>query len=832
MENKAKKYELNQNGKKYILSTQIFQDKLRFACIEQSPLQPIIYIGEFTVIELTKISSIFSSLTEISKAQELFDKIITSQKLSLEPNNNYLNLNIIIKQENQPDENFIIKLNLLNQTQTITTTNNAQETITMQMQTTNIDNNNFQTENNNLDENLLYSPINNSEEGKNQGQGNEQFIQQTTNEQMISTSEQNINSPLATITTSQEQQYINEIYNDQQNKSPNLISDINMNNNINIESLQEQYLQTPENININTQDQNLNIQSSNGNIINTENQFIQSSEINNSSSADNFLQEFFKSSGSAETQGQYIEQQQSENNVISSQEQQNINLQNNIINTNNATGATTTTTTTTTTKEQYIEQPTQITTDYTNMQGDLYQQPNETTTTTTTNYEQYFQQTNPEIVSQTQNEYIQNIQQHQPITTNTNKTTTTQTQTQYIQIPTSTITTQKQYIIGNQTMEGQTTNYNVTQNEVRKIKKIKSEKVILPLRPLPQQPEVEKIQETNYESSAQIYSPEPVKEPEIIPQYNPELDNLRDENARLKEEIRLLKNQLNIYVNEIRTIKQTNIKQETTNDGDYQQLLYLKEENERYLREIERLRIELNGINEYKMQKEEEINILNVKIQSLLSRINDLERLNQDLRAYIEKLSQKKESMIQGGSEALTIQDTRLEIIRGDIIENAKELELLARKICDKKYKKISLNLIYKAIIDSDKAEVFHKKCNEANNTLVLVKSGNNKRFGGYTTCNWQGNSIEKKDDNAFVFSLDKMKIYKVIKGEDAIACYPKYGPIFLGCQIRIYDQFFKNGGTTFEKGLNYETEEDYELSGGLKKFDVKDLEVYSVEFE
>ncbi len=74
------------------------------------------------------------------------------------------------------------------------------------------------------------------------------------------------------------------------------------------------------------------------------------------------------------------------------------------------------------------------------------------------------------------------------------------------------------------------------------------------------------------------------------------------------------------------------------------------------------------------------------------------------------------------------------------------------------------------------------------------------------------------------------MKIYDVIPDENAIGCYPKYGPIFLGCQIRIYDEFFKNGGTTFEKELNYQTEEDFELSGGLNKFDVKEIEVYSVE--
>ena len=31
---------------------------------------------------------------------------------------------------------------------------------------------------------------------------------------------------------------------------------------------------------------------------------------------------------------------------------------------------------------------------------------------------------------------------------------------------------------------------------------------------------------------------------------------------------------------------------------------------------------------------------------------------------------------------------------------------------------------------------------------------------------------------------------------------------------------------------MNYNTEEDYELTGGLKKFNIKDIEVYSVEFE
>lgn len=170
------------------------------------------------------------------------------------------------------------------------------------------------------------------------------------------------------------------------------------------------------------------------------------------------------------------------------------------------------------------------------------------------------------------------------------------------------------------------------------------------------------------------------------------------------------------------------------------------------------------------------------------------------------------------------------EIIKGDIIHGKQELDFLAKRL-NKANRTIYFNLLYKATVDGDSAAVFHSKCDEANGSLVLVETPNGKRFGGYTTQSWAGDKLDKVDDEAFVFSLNKMAVYDVIKGENAVGCYPKFGPVFFGCQIRIFDNFFVKGGTTFSKGLNYNTDEDFVLTGGDQKFDVKELEVYEVKF-
>ena len=86
--------------------------------------------------------------------------------------------------------------------------------------------------------------------------------------------------------------------------------------------------------------------------------------------------------------------------------------------------------------------------------------------------------------------------------------------------------------------------------------------------------------------------------------------------------------------------------------------------------------------------------------------------------------------------------------VKGDIIHNTDELVLLTG-IIYKSIKKLSLTLLYKAKVDSDIAEAFYEKYDDAKSTLVLVETDKGKRFGGYTTCSWGGDCIDKKDEDA-----------------------------------------------------------------------------------
>jgi len=106
------------------------------------------------------------------------------------------------------------------------------------------------------------------------------------------------------------------------------------------------------------------------------------------------------------------------------------------------------------------------------------------------------------------------------------------------------------------------------------------------------------------------------------------------------------------------------------------------------------------------------------------------------------------------------------------IFKSEEEISFIKKCISNKLYNNLEQNftfkLLYRATRDGDKAKDFHSKCHKYKNNLVVIKTKDGLRFGGFTRKSWEGKG-DKLDKEAFCFSLDKNKIYNWIKGKSSI---------------------------------------------------------------
>ena len=166
-------------------------------------------------------------------------------------------------------------------------------------------------------------------------------------------------------------------------------------------------------------------------------------------------------------------------------------------------------------------------------------------------------------------------------------------------------------------------------------------------------------------------------------------------------------------------------------------------------------------IKELKDKNEKQIKELNKKIETQNKEINN----SQILLIYLDKFGLRYSFFNQSA------------IIKGD------EKNFIFREIENKMNKKIKeIKKLYQATKDGGDPKIFHLKCDNIPNTLVLIKSEDNKRFGGFTPIPWSSNNSGKKDNKnmTFVFSLDNKKIYFLKKmNSTAVFHNEKFGPYF-----------------------------------------------------
>ena len=172
-------------------------------------------------------------------------------------------------------------------------------------------------------------------------------------------------------------------------------------------------------------------------------------------------------------------------------------------------------------------------------------------------------------------------------------------------------------------------------------------------------------------------------------------------------------------------------------------------------------------------------------------------------------------------------------ISKSSIIKNSYEIEFLIKKLS--RLNPVSFTLLYKGTKDKDESQIFHQKCDNEKNILLFILTNKNYIFGGYTSVGFDSSGNAKKDNEAFLFSVDMQKIYDIKQNLYAIFCNKNCGPIFCAKSDGLYNicipnKYLEVKSHSSKKGIPFNTTEPFELNHGEKEFQVVELEVYRVD--
>ena len=147
--------------------------------------------------------------------------------------------------------------------------------------------------------------------------------------------------------------------------------------------------------------------------------------------------------------------------------------------------------------------------------------------------------------------------------------------------------------------------------------------------------------------------------------------------------------------------------------------------------------------------------------------------------------------------------------------------------------------LLYRGTRDEFGANDFHSKCDNHNNTLIILKAeGSSFIFGGFTSTDWDCSGLYKSDPNAFLFSLTNRdnipSKMKQINTNNSIYCSSCFGPIFgSGHDLFICDSSNTIPYCHSNLGVSYQLplpSQSVSYLAGYRKFLLDEIEVYQKE--
>ena len=214
----------------------------------------------------------------------------------------------------------------------------------------------------------------------------------------------------------------------------------------------------------------------------------------------------------------------------------------------------------------------------------------------------------------------------------------------------------------------------------------------------------------------------------------------------------------------------------------------------------------------------------NLKIKNELKNISTKNNINQFNIENKEKEITKEKKEIKNEENNKEKKEEKNQIINN---ESFKQLNAWIDPS-----KPLKFDLIFKASINGDTSEIFHKICDGKGPTLTIVKGKNGHIFGGYLTVPFSSDRKSHSDDKAFLFSLTNKKKFNIIEVDHAVHHYDKgWGP-YIGykdsCDLAIKSECLSNKKSKCDP-TSYDFKRVELIGTNEKCFEVEDYEIYLV---
>ena len=211
-------------------------------------------------------------------------------------------------------------------------------------------------------------------------------------------------------------------------------------------------------------------------------------------------------------------------------------------------------------------------------------------------------------------------------------------------------------------------------------------------------------------------------------------------------------------------------------------------------------------------------------IISLREKVNDLEKKSKEFEEKINELMSIKKEYEKLKNEQIK-KENRL--FKDSNIIKIEEEELILSWFEKKPVKMIQLLDSKK---DGDSTSTFESKCAKKCPIIVIVKTTNGFRFGGFTTKIWTNGSYTK-DSKCFLFSLDRKEKYKITTDDNANYLSSGGSFRFGNVALRIYNNCTSNQNNYVSNSSFSTVPQNYGMNGGEYNFTVSSYEVYQIEY-